>query len=69
MILEIEMQGALKVKERCPEALLIFVTPPTAEELSAGSAAEAPRRMKRSPPDWPGRLRKSAIWISTTILS
>ena len=33
MILEIEMQGALKVKERCPEALLIFVTPPTAEEL------------------------------------
>lgn len=33
VILEIEMQGALKVKERCPEALLIFVTPPTAEEL------------------------------------
>ena len=29
VILEIEMQGALKVKERCPEALLIFVTPPT----------------------------------------
>lgn len=33
VILEIEMQGALKVKERCPEALLIFVTPPTVEEL------------------------------------
>lgn len=33
VILEIEMQGALKVKERCPEAVLIFVTPPTGEEL------------------------------------
>ena len=33
VILEIEMQGALKVKEKMPETLLIFVTPPTAEEL------------------------------------
>lgn len=35
VILEIEMQGALKVKERYPETVLIFVTPPTAEELGA----------------------------------
>ena len=35
VILEIEMQGALKVKERYPETVLIFVTPPTAEELEA----------------------------------
>ena len=33
VILEIEMQGALKVKEKMPQTLLIFVTPPTAEEL------------------------------------
>lgn len=33
VILEIEMQGALKVKERYPETLLLFVTPPTAAEL------------------------------------
>ncbi|MDD3221561.1 MAG: guanylate kinase [Clostridia bacterium] len=33
VILEIEMQGALKVKERYPETVLIFVTPPTAQEL------------------------------------
>lgn len=33
VILEIEIQGALKVKKRFPEALLIFVTPPSAEEL------------------------------------
>ena len=35
VVLEIEMQGALKVKERYPETVLIFVTPPTAEELEA----------------------------------
>ncbi|MGI6010903.1 MAG: guanylate kinase [Ruminococcus sp.] len=33
VILEIEMQGALKVKEKLPDTLLIFVTPPTAKEL------------------------------------
>ena len=30
VILEIEVQGALKVKERYPDAMLIFVTPPDA---------------------------------------
>lgn len=33
VILEIEIQGALKVKQRFPEAILIFVMPPDAEEL------------------------------------
>lgn len=33
VILEIETQGALKVKEQYPEALLLFVTPPTIMEL------------------------------------
>ena len=33
MILEIEIQGALKVKEKFPETLLLFVTPPSAKEL------------------------------------
>ncbi|MCI9162301.1 MAG: guanylate kinase [Lachnospiraceae bacterium] len=33
VILEIEIQGALKVKERFPDALLLFVTPPSAGEL------------------------------------
>mgnify|MGYP001097652784 CR=1 FL=1 len=35
VILEIEIQGALKIKERFPESLLIFVTPPSASELKA----------------------------------
>ena len=33
VILEIEILGALKVKKRFPDALLLFVTPPSAEEL------------------------------------
>ena len=33
VILEIEIQGALKVKRRFPDTLLLFVTPPSAEEL------------------------------------
>ena len=33
VILEIEIQGALKVKEKFPDTLLMFVTPPSAEEL------------------------------------
>jgi len=33
VILEIEIQGALKVKEKFPETLLLFVTPPSAKIL------------------------------------
>ena len=33
VILEIEIQGAMKVKKKIPEALLVFVTPPTVEEM------------------------------------
>ncbi|MBR6329096.1 MAG: guanylate kinase [Lachnospiraceae bacterium] len=33
VILEIEIQGALSIKERYPEAVLIFVVPPDADEL------------------------------------
>ena len=33
VILEIEIQGALQVKEKFPETLLLFVTPPDAETL------------------------------------
>lgn len=33
VILEIELQGALKVREKYPEALLLFVMPPDAQTL------------------------------------
>jgi len=45
VILEIEIQGALQIKEKFPEALLLFVTPPSAEILRArleGRGTETP---------------------------
>lgn len=33
VILEIELQGALKIKEKYPDTLLLFLTPPSAVEL------------------------------------
>ena len=45
VILEIEIQGALKVKEKRPDTLLMFVTPPSAEELKrrlTGRGTETP---------------------------
>lgn len=45
VILEIEIQGALKIKEKFPESLLIFVTPPSVSELRrrlTGRGTESP---------------------------
>ena len=45
VILEIEIQGALKVKEKFPTALLMFVMPPDATELKKrleGRGTESP---------------------------
>ena len=45
VILEIEIQGALKIKEKFPESLLLFVTPPSAKELErrlVGRGTETP---------------------------
>ena len=33
VLLEIELQGALQVMEKCPDAVTIFIKPPTFEEL------------------------------------
>ncbi len=34
VLLDIEVQGAATVRAKCPEAILIFIIPPTFEELS-----------------------------------
>ncbi len=33
VILEIEVQGAMKIKEKCPDAKFIFILPPSLKEL------------------------------------
>lgn len=55
IILEIEVQGALKVKEIMPEAVLIFIFPPSFEELEkrlTGRNTETPeviaKRLERA---------------------
>ena len=45
VILEIEIQGALKIKEKFPDTLLLFVVPPSAAELESrlrGRGTETP---------------------------
>lgn len=34
VILEIEVQGAMEIKRKCPDALLVFVMPPSWQDLS-----------------------------------
>ena len=51
VILEIEVQGALKVKEKYPDAMLIFVTPPDAHTLRdrlVGRGTECEKDIKAS---------------------
>ena len=57
MLLDIEVQGAAKVRARCPGALFIFIIPPSFEELS--------RRLHRRNTDSEdviaGRLEKARV--------
>ena len=57
VLLDIEVQGAAKVRARCPDALFIFIIPPSFEELS--------RRLHRRNTDSEdviaGRLEKAKI--------
>ncbi|MEA4932438.1 MAG: guanylate kinase [Lawsonibacter sp.] len=57
VLLDIEVQGAAKVKASCPEALFIFIIPPSFEELS--------RRLHRRNTDSEdvivGRLEKAKL--------
>jgi len=57
VLLDIEVQGAAKVRARCPDALLIFIIPPSFEELS--------RRLHRRNTDSEeviqGRLEKAKV--------
>jgi guanylate kinase len=51
VLLDIDVKGALKVKEKCPSACLIFLEPPSVEELkrrlSLRGEKEIEKRMER----------------------
>ena len=73
VLLDIEVQGAAKVRERCPDALFIFIIPPSFEELSrrlhrrntdsedviAGRLEKARQEFREIPPS-------TTTWSSTT---
>ena len=57
VILEIEVQGATKVKELLPDTVLIFVTPPNAQELRD----RLTKRATESADQIRGRLRRAVV--------
>lgn len=71
VILEIEIQGALKVKEQFPETLLLFVTPPSAKILKdrlVGRGTETmevvEQRMRRAAEEAEGILSYDYILVN-----
>ncbi len=53
VVLEIEVKGAMQVKQAMPDAVVIFITPPSIEELEArlagrGDTADIARRLARA---------------------
>ncbi len=57
VILEIEIQGALKVKEKYPDTLLLFITPPSAQELKNRLIRRGTEEM-----DVIEKRMKTAVW-------
>ncbi|MBQ8731836.1 MAG: guanylate kinase [Oscillospiraceae bacterium] len=53
VFLEIEVQGALKVRQKCPEAVMIFLMPPSKEELRR----RLEKRSTNTPEDIQRRLK------------
>ena len=74
VILEIEIQGAMKIKEKIPEALLVFVTPPTVEELErrlTGRGTETAQviadRLARASEEAEGMVQYDYILVNDTV--
>jgi len=74
VILEIEIQGALKVKKKYPEAVLVFVVPPAATDLKArlmGRGTETEevieKRLKRALDESEGMDSYDYILVNDTI--
>ena len=65
VILEIEIQGAMKVKEKNPEAVLVFVTPPTVEELKR----RLTERGTETPEVIAERLARASSWRNKEFIS
>jgi guanylate kinase len=69
VILEIDVQGAAQIRDRIPEAVLIFLTPPTLDELERrlrGRGTESETSIRRRL-DLAAREIASATWFPSTV--
>ena len=69
VLLDIEVQGAAKVRARCPDAIFIFIIPPSFEELSrrlhsrnTDSEDVIAGRLEKAEDRVPGDPRPTTIW-------
>ena len=53
VILEIEIQGALNIKKKFPDALLVFIVPPTAKDLKKRLIGRGTESAEVSGPPYP----------------
>ena len=73
-LLEIDLQGARQVRERMPEALFVFLAPPSWDELVrrlVGRGTETEEERERAPRHRPGRAgrpARSSTWSSSTTM-
>ncbi len=82
VVLEIELEGASQIVKQCPEALMIFVTPPSLDELEqrlrgrkTESETAVRRRMARAAEelraveqgDWAGSRRFDYVIVNDSI--
>ncbi len=74
VILEIEIQGALKIKEQFPKALLLFIVPPSAAELKrrlVSRGTEKPeiveKRMRRAAEEAEGIGRYDYVIVNDSL--
>lgn len=61
VLLEIEVQGAMQVQEKCPDALSIFIIPPSMEELERrirGRKSEPEEIIQQRLAKRPGKSRR-----------
>ncbi len=59
VVLEIDVQGALQVKEKLPAAVLVFIYPPSLEELE--------RRLRRRGTDAEERIARRLEWARSEL--
>ena len=63
VLLEIEIQGALQVKEKRPDTLLVFIRPPRSWNDAYGDAERKQKKLSKA--EWSVQKRKHRAWTST----